>query len=77
MSQANLEKFDHLVVLILENRSFDNLFGYLYENDAPKHFLPNPSVPPINTVVGKDLFNIGPNGDKVPVSRAPYESDWT
>ncbi len=76
MSQANLEKFDHLVVLMLENRSFDNLFGYLYENDAPKQFLPDPSGPSplINTVVGKDLFNIGPNGDKVPVSRAPYES---
>ena len=28
-----LETFDHIVVLMLENRSFDNLLGYLYEND--------------------------------------------
>ena len=27
---ANLAKFDHMVVLMLENRSFDNLIGYLY-----------------------------------------------
>jgi len=33
--------FDHLVVLMLENRSFDNLCGYLYEDDQPKHFIPD------------------------------------
>ncbi len=33
--------FDHLVVLMLENRSFDNLCGYLYEHDEPKHFIPD------------------------------------
>ena len=33
--------FDHLVVLMLENRSFDNLFGYLYEHDKPRHFIPD------------------------------------
>jgi len=26
---ANLQKIDHLVVLMLENRSFDHLLGYL------------------------------------------------
>jgi phospholipase C len=25
-----LDTFDHVVVLMLENRSFDNLLGYLY-----------------------------------------------
>ena len=33
--------FDHLVVLMLENRSFDNLCGYLYECDEPKQFIPD------------------------------------
>jgi phospholipase C len=28
-SQANLEKVDHIVVLMLENRSFDHMLGYL------------------------------------------------
>ena len=26
---ANLEKVDHIVVLVLENRSFDHMLGYL------------------------------------------------
>ncbi len=28
-SMANLEKVDHIVVLMLENRSFDHMLGYL------------------------------------------------
>lgn len=30
-----LNKFDHIVVLMLENRSFDNLLGYLYQDGVP------------------------------------------
>ena len=30
-----LGTFDHVVVLMLENRSFDNLLGYLYEDGVP------------------------------------------
>lgn len=33
--QSLLDTFDHVVVLMLENRSFDNILGYLYENDVP------------------------------------------
>lgn len=28
-TQANLDKFNHIVVLMLENRSFDRMLGYL------------------------------------------------
>ena len=28
MAQGNLSRFDHLVVVMFENRSFDNLLGY-------------------------------------------------
>ena len=42
MSRANHDElFDHLVVLMLENRSFDNMCGYLYAHDEPKHFIPD------------------------------------
>ena len=54
-------QFDHLVVLMLENRSFDNMLGYLYQpNQVPpgQHF---------DGVAGKNLSNLGPNGP-VPVS---------
>jgi phospholipase C len=30
-----LDTFDHVVVLMLENRSFDNLLGYLYSQKYP------------------------------------------
>lgn len=46
----NLEKFDHVVVLMLENRSFDNLLGYLYEGSVPKGQL-------FEGVFGKSLSN--------------------
>ena len=32
-TKNGLETFDHVVVLMLENRSFDNLLGYLYDKD--------------------------------------------
>jgi phospholipase C len=34
-SLAGLDTFDHVVVLMLENRSFDNLLGFVYPNGVP------------------------------------------
>lgn len=33
-------EIEHVVVLILENRSFDNMLAWLYEQEAPLQFLP-------------------------------------
>ena len=52
-----LNTFDYVVVLMLENRSFDNILGYLYPN--------NPSF---DGVVGNNLSNPDENGTLVPVS---------
>ena len=38
MAQGSLSRFDHLVVVMFENRSFDNLLGYLYEQGAVPQF---------------------------------------
>lgn len=46
--RKNLAKFDYIVVLMLENRSFDNMLGYLYQ-DQP--------LRPFNGVYGKQLNN--------------------
>jgi phospholipase C len=35
-----MRNIEHVVVLMLENRSFDNLLGWLYEHDAPTQFIP-------------------------------------
>lgn len=50
-----LETFDHIVVLMLENRSFDNLLGYLYDKgelpaDKPFEGLCNPKVDYANPI---------------------------
>ena len=40
MSATNI---DHVVVLMLENRSFDSLLGWLYESDSPSLTIPTPA----------------------------------
>src|SRR5437588_4387342 len=60
-SQSLLDTFEHVVVLMLENRSFDNILGYLYENGVP-------SGKQFAGVVGNNLTNPDENGNLVPVS---------
>ena len=36
----SFENIEHVVVLMLENRSFDSLLGWLYEHDAPALNIP-------------------------------------
>jgi phospholipase C len=56
-----LNMFDHVVVLMLENRSFDNLLGYLYGNGIPNEKT-------FEGVVGKELSNPDISGTPIPVS---------
>lgn len=54
---ANLHKIDHIVVLMLENRSFDSMLGWLYD---PANSAPFDRVPPGQTfegLSGKTLSN--------------------
>ena len=53
--------FDHLVVLMLENRSFDNLCGFLYEKDEPKHFI-GAGEPTFRGIAGRDDVAAGGHG---------------
>lgn len=42
----SLDSIEHVVVLMLENRSFDSLLGWLYETDQPELFIPpTPGAP--------------------------------
>ncbi|HEY5222042.1 MAG TPA: alkaline phosphatase family protein [Microbacteriaceae bacterium] len=59
--------YDHLVVVMFENRSFDNLLGYLYdETNLPRgeHF---------DGLAFGDHSNIDANGNEVPAY--PYEGE--
>ena len=60
---ANFPQFDHLVVLMMENRTFDNMLGYLYKSGQA------PRGQRFDGVDGKNLFNLAYDGTKVPVSR--------
>jgi phospholipase C len=68
MSSADsLAKIEHIVVLMLENRSFDNLLGWLYDpaNDAPFNVVPAD----FDGLSGKNLSNLAPDGRVVHVGK--------
>ena len=51
-------KIKHVVVLMLENRSADNLIGWLYDDDCkPEHFIPEGSPHSYNGLAGTDYAN--------------------
>src|SRR5271168_222174 len=58
---------EHIVVLMLENRSFDNLLGWLYdpENDPPFDKVPQN----FEGLYGKNLSNAIPGGRVVPAGK--------
>jgi len=76
VTDTGLQAVDHLVVLMMENRSFDNLFGYLYEHDRPRQFLGR-GDPVFRGVAGRqDLWNpddrVPPN--RIPVAKAAWQT---
>jgi phospholipase C len=60
-------KIEHIVVVMLENRSFDNLLGWLYdpENDPPFDVVP----PDFEGLSGKGCSNSDLSGKEVPASK--------
>ena len=68
--------FDHLVVLMLENRSFDHLLGFLYEGDTPRHFLPDGDrrFHGVSETPGLGNFDGKTPPTFYPVTRAPHDS---
>jgi phospholipase C len=64
-----LKKIEHVVVVMFENRSFDNLLGWLYdpENEAPFNVVP----PDFEGLYGKNLSNCFPDGGRfVPAGKS-------
>jgi len=45
-----LSQIDHIIVVMLENRSLDNLCGWLYADTTPGHFIPQGSNPSFDGV---------------------------
>ncbi|MDG5497478.1 alkaline phosphatase family protein [Niveispirillum sp. BGYR6] len=58
-----LPQIEHVVFLMLENRSFDNLLGWLYEGeDRPKHIIASPKQKdePFHGLEHNKYFNLRP-----------------
>ncbi len=74
----NIEKLQdtikHVVVLMLENRSFDNLLGWLYADEAPYNLPPDgQEFEGLTKELWNPLNNIDPDGipfvEKVPIAK--------
>ncbi|MEZ4400141.1 MAG: alkaline phosphatase family protein [Kofleriaceae bacterium] len=52
-----MDQIEHVVVLMLENRGFDHVLGWLYDGDAPAVNVPplRPDEPPFVGLAGQDL----------------------
>lgn len=72
MTQSNqLSKIDHFVVLMLENRSFDQMLGYLYEKESNV----SPLGHPYEGLTGGE-YNEDANGNTVKVFKIDPESKY-
>lgn len=72
---SNFDKIEHIIVLMMENRSFDNVLGWLYDPDNPPPFnkQPNGTYNGVNST----MSNPGTDGKPVYVTKgtdttAPY-----
>ena len=63
------DRIKHIVVLMMENRSFDNMLGWLYDPQNPPPFNQPPSSGTFEGVWGKNLFNPNLQGVNIPVGK--------
>jgi phospholipase C len=54
MSTAMQDNIEHVVFLMLENRSFDNLLGWLYSKSKPENFYPEQNTTPFDGLFNHD-----------------------
>src|SRR5271155_784389 len=75
MSETFLPQVKNIVYLMLENRSFDNLLGWLYQGSTPKYFYPPGSPQKYDGLEVGKYSNPGPNGN--PINVVPIsDSHW-
>jgi len=66
-------EIDHVVVLMLENRSFDSMLGWLYESGAPTQFLPQGTTPTFDGLQSIDLSSFTNTATNPSVSSPPIQ----
>ncbi len=67
-----MQQIEHIVVAFLENRSFDNLLGWLYvdQNNRPARNIPPQPVPTYAGLERETYYNRAVDGTQVEVGRA-------
>src|ERR1043166_6538025 len=70
-----MQSIEHVVVIMMENRSFDNLLGWLYasQNNLPTINIP-PIAPPSYSGLSKNAFSNALDGKDFFATRPP--SKW-
>lgn len=59
-----MQDIKHIIYLMLENRSMDNVLGWMYENDSPKNFVPKTNTAPFMGV-NSTMNNKDANGNTI------------
>lgn len=59
-----MKNIEHIVYLMLENRSFDSVLGWLYENEKPANFIPPNNVEEFKGLQTGQYFNPTPSGGR-------------
>lgn len=68
----SLDKIEHVVHLMLENRSFDSMLGWLYEADRPQHNIPAAAKgDEFRGLYGVNLMEFVNHADALDVSSKP------
>ncbi len=67
-----MQQINHIVYIMMENRSFDHTLGWLYSGaDQPKVFLPANTTPKVFNGLQSSFYNPDTNGNKVLVQQIP------
>jgi phospholipase C len=74
-SSPQLNRINHIVTLMMENRSFDNVLGWLYDPANKPPFDKPPRGQTFEGVSGKDLWNPTPTGGKAFVGKGTVMTD--
>jgi phospholipase C len=69
--KPGLSSIDHVVVLMLENRSFDMMLGFLYADEGNV----SPAGHPFDGLTGSE-FNLDGQGNRVPVSKVAAAQEY-
>jgi phospholipase C len=67
--KSALDRISHIVVLMLENRSFDNVLGWLYDPENKPPFDQVPRGQKFAGLSGGNYYNLKSDGTKVPAGK--------